>query len=292
MKITVFTPTFNRAYIIERLYNSLCHQSFKGFEWIIVDDGSTDNTEETIGQWLVEDKISIKYYKQQNKGKHFAINKGVNKSSGELFFIVDSDDYLPNDSLEKINFYFEKHKSEPNFGGISGKRANFDGTIIGFPKQFEPVFCNALDIRFKYKITGDFGEVFLTSVLKEFPFPEIENEKFCPEALLWNRIAQKYKLIYLCEKTYFCEYIPDGLTAKIVKIRMTSPIASMICYGELNSYEIPIKEKIKASINFWRFSFNSNLSFYKKLKLINHYPTIIGLPVGFAMFILDKIKQR
>lgn len=292
MKITIFTATYNRAYLIKNLYESICNQSYKKFEWVVVDDGSTDQTEELFNQFINEGKIEIKYIKQSNKGKHFAINKGVINATGTLFFIVDSDDKLPENSLEKIVSYYQTNKNLPKFGGLAGRNSYFDGRLVGSQNNFDTVFSNALEIRYKHKIEGDLSEVFLTNVLKEFPFPEIENEKFCPEALVWNRIAQKYNLLYFSESIYFCEYNNDGLTAKIVKIRRDSPIASMICYGELNSYKIPIKEKIKASINFWRFSFNSNLSFHKKLKLINHYPTIISLPVGFAMFILDKIKQK
>jgi glycosyltransferase involved in cell wall biosynthesis len=290
--ITVFTPTYNRAYIIEKLYNSLCQQSFKDFEWLIVDDGSIDDTEIIVNEWIKSNKIKINYYKQINKGKHFAINKGVSKAVGELFFIVDSDDFLPKNSLERIDFYYQNYKNEPNFGGVSGRRAFFDGTIIGQPKYFEPTYTSIINIRYHQKIMGDFAEVFLTSVLKEFPFPEIENEKFCPEALLWNRIATKYKMICFSENTYFCEYIPDGLTAKIVKIRMTSPIASMLCYSELSSYKVPFIQKIKANINFWRFSFNSNLAILKKFKMVNFLYSIVGFPIGLLLFINDKRNNR
>ncbi len=175
---------------------------------------------------------------------------------------------------------------------MAGRNSYFDGRLVGSQNNFDTVFSNALEIRYKHKIEGDLSEIFLTNVLKEFPFPEIEIEKFCPEALVWNRIAQKYNLLYFSESIYFCEYNDDGLTAKIVKIRMNAPIASMICYSELNSYKIPIKEKIKANINFWRFSFNSNLSFFKKSKMINHTFSLIGFSVGFAMFINDKRKYQ
>ena len=97
--ITVFTPTYNRAYMIDKLYDSLCLQTCKDFEWIVVDDGSVDNTEELIQNFIQENKIHIVYYKQKNQGKHIAINKGVELAKGELFFIVDSDDILPKDSL-------------------------------------------------------------------------------------------------------------------------------------------------------------------------------------------------
>ena len=91
--------------------------------------------------------------------------------------------------------------------------------------------------------------------MREFPFPEIEGEKFCPEVLVWNRIARKYKLRYFNEAIYIAEYQPEGLTARIVEIRMKSPIASTTCYAEMVSLNIPFKEKVKAAINYWRFRF-------------------------------------
>ena len=105
MRITVFTPTYNRAYIISNLYNSLCRQTFKDFEWLIVDDGSTDNTEELVNKWIndANSGFSIRYFKKENGGKPSAINYGVDCAEGELFFTVDSDDYLTDDALEKID---------------------------------------------------------------------------------------------------------------------------------------------------------------------------------------------
>ncbi len=115
MKITIFTATFNRAYIIKNLYDSLVGQRYVNFEWIIVDDGSTDTTEEIVQTFIKDDKIAIQYIKQSNKGKHFAINKGVSLASGELFFIVDSDDKLPENSLELIVNQHSIHKSKLNY---------------------------------------------------------------------------------------------------------------------------------------------------------------------------------
>ena len=99
------------------------------------------------------------------------------------------------------------------------------------------------------------AEVIRTSVFKEFPFPEIEGERFCPEALIFNRIATKYKLRYFYEKVYLCEYLEDGLTASIVKVRMKSPQTSTMFYSELFYMPIPLSQKIKAAINYWRFAY-------------------------------------
>lgn len=292
MTITVFTPTYNRAQLIKNLYDSLCEQTFKDFEWVIVDDGSTDDTQAKIELFIKESKIDIKYIKQQNKGKHFAINKGVLLAQGKLFFNVDSDDKLPQKSLETINYYHQQYKDKNNYGGVAGRKSYFDGRFVGSQDKINVTFTNAIKIRYQYKIKGDLAEVFLTDVIKQYPFPEIENEKFCPEVVVWNRMAQKYNLAYFPESTYMCEYQADGLTAKIVKIRMRAPQATMICYAELSKNQLPWQEIIKANINFWRFSFNSKLSIFLKIKMISIAPSILGLPLGFAMYIIDKIKQR
>lgn len=287
--ITIFTPTYNRAYLLNNAYHSLLLQTKIDFEWIIVDDGSTDSTEELISEFISQNKINIRYIRQQNKGKHFAINRGVEVAKGELFLILDSDDVLPERALDIICKKYLKNQKDINFGGVAGRKAYFDNTVVGSKNDFKDLFSNALDIRYKHNLRGDLAEVFKTSVLREFPFPEIENEKFCPEALVWNRIAQKYNLLYFNDIIYKCEYLPDGLTSKITKIRMESPLASMLAYSELSTYKIPFREKIKANINFWRFSFNSSkYSLLQKFKKVNLGFTLIGLPLGFLLYLKDK----
>ena len=224
MLITVFTPTYNRAYRIQALYESLKNQTDKDFEWLIVDDGSTDNTEELVQNWLKESTFPIHYIKQPNGGKHRAINNGVKKANGELFYIVDSDDILPPKSIQRIVKQYMPIKDDMSFGGVCGLKAYYNGKKVGGECDFGVLDCNSLEFRYKYKIKGDMAEVIRTSVFKEFPFPEVDGEKFCPEALVFNRIAKKYKLRYFYEKVYMCEYLDDGLTASIVKIRMKSRV--------------------------------------------------------------------
>lgn len=263
MLITVFTPTYNRAHLLPRLYESLKAQTCQDFEWLIVDDGSTDNTEEVLKEWcsppsggvggdfLKEGRL--RYFKQENGGKHRAVNRGVKEARGELFFIADSDDWLPEDSLATVEEYYKKNKGNHAIGGICGLDIAPDGAHVSSTLPQDEVICSSLDIRLKYRIIGDLKEVFLTRVLREFPFPEFDGERFCPEALVWNRIAQKYKLLFFNKSIYIAEYQPEGITAGITRARMNSPVASVTTYQELNSYDIPLKEKVKAAINYWRF---------------------------------------
>ncbi|MDO4957107.1 MAG: glycosyltransferase family A protein [Bacteroidales bacterium] len=288
MMITVFTPTYNRAYILPKLFESLCKQTCKDFEWVVVDDGSKDDTKQLFDTWIPESDLKITYIQQPNGGKHRAINKGVAHAAGELFFIVDSDDQLPQTSIERILYHYEGIKGNPRFGGLSGLDAYFTGEIVGNTPSFGTIDCSCFDIRYKYRIKGDMAEVFLTKVLKEFPFPEIPGERFCPEVLIWNRIALKYELRYFSEPIYLCDYLPDGLTAAITRVRMQSPVASCYTYQELTKAPIPFLYKLRASINYWRFYF---------CKSDNKKPGInaiwyITKPLGYIMHHRDLKKQK
>lgn len=266
--LTIFTPVYNRAYIIHNLYNSLCHQTCKHFEWLIVDDGSTDNIENLVKSWIKENQINIRFIRQQNGGKHRAINHGIREAKGSLFMIVDSDDYLTADAVEWILSTAESITENPCFAGLSGIRIHKDGTKIGGGDDFGYIDANAIDIRLKYGIQGDLAEVFKTEILRQYPFPEFEGERFCPEALIWNRIAEKYILRYCHKGIYVCEYLGDGLTAKITSLRHRAPRASMLYYSEFFNRDIPFTQKAKAAINFWRFKHKPYSKDYKMHSLL------------------------
>lgn len=285
MLITVFTPTYNRAHLLGRLYESLCAQQFTDFEWVIVDDGSTDGTASLVQGFIAERRIDIKYLSQANGGKHRAINHGVSQARGELFFIVDSDDSLPADSLQSIASEWAA-VSDSAVGGVAGLDATPAGQTIGCGLPSDAIECNSIDIRLRHHVTGDMAEVFATSVMREFPFPEIEGERFCPEALVWNRIARKYKLRYFNKVIYIAEYQPDGLTDNIVRVRMQSPVASTMCYAEMLGYGIPWGQKLKAAINYWRFRLCC-----KKFSRVPQLPLAwnAAMPLGWLMHLRDVL---
>lgn len=259
--ISILTPTYNRGKLLLPLYDSLKNLTFKDFEWLIVDDGSEDDTEQYALSWIAHNiqnaEFPICYIKKSNGGKHTAINRGVREANGELILILDSDDTLPSDSLATIAQYYEQCKGYKDCAGVCGLMAHHDGQLIGtgFPK--DPMYESALLFRYAEKgnVTGDLLEVYKTSVMREFPFPEIENERFCPESLVWNRIANKYKLFCFNKVIYYRDYLEGGLTSKIVRIRMNSPIASTMTYAEMLDYNISLKWKIRSAINYWRFRY-------------------------------------
>lgn len=224
MKITVFTPTFNRGYIIEKLYRSLQQQTYKNFEWLVIDDGSTDHTMELFNQWTIESNpFSIRYYQVDNGGKHRAINRATELAGGEMFFIVDSDDQLTEDALECIVNWESSLPDKHLFCGVSGNRGHNENTYIG--TTFEGDFIDATSLeRGKFHITGDKAEIFYTDILKRYKFKEIEGEKFMTEATVWNRIAKDgYKIRWFNHTIYICDYLEDGLTNNLDAIFAKNP---------------------------------------------------------------------
>lgn len=306
--ITILTPTYNREGLLPQLYDSLCRQTFTNFEWIIVDDGSTDGTEKLFNSArdnqnsifrIQKSKFKVQYIKKANGGKHTAVNLGVTKASGALILILDSDDELPPNAIETISKEWIKavneetdNKSPENkpLCGICGYMSHRNGEIIG--NRLINIRCDELQLKYKYHVIGDMCEIFRTDVLRKFPFPEIKGEKFCPEDLVWDRIAKSYSLYIFPKVIYLRDYIEGGLTDNIIKIRVNSPISSCMTYAELIEEKVPLKVRLKSAINYWRFRFcyrhteeNKDISIPKL-----SYKWLWTAPLGWLMHINDLRK--
>ena len=213
--ITVFTPTYNRKYIIPKLYDSLCKQTKKNFEWLVIDDGSTDGTNEWFAELCKKDNpFPVTYIYQENGGKHRAINRGVQEAKGEVFFIVDSDDSLVPTAIEKILGWMEQVRDLEKCGGVSGTRGTNPYNRIGDYFDDDADYIDATNLeREKYNLLGDKTEAYYTKLLLQYPFPEFEGEKFITEEVVWNKIAQDgYFLRWYPDIIYIGDYLPDGLT--------------------------------------------------------------------------------
>lgn len=214
-EITVFTPTYNRAYIIKNLYDSLIRQTFTDFEWLVVDDGSTDHTEKLIKEFILEKRVEIRYFKKENGGKHTATNKGIEEAHGRIFFIVDSDDHLKVNALERIIYWEKTLEGQEKFAGVSGLRCYPDETVIGEKWMYLSSYIDATILKKKkYHLTGDKAEAYYTDILKKFyPIPVYEGENDVEIGVLWNRIgAGGYMIRWFDESLYVCEYLDDGLS--------------------------------------------------------------------------------
>ncbi len=240
--ITVFTPTYNRAHTLPRLYDSLLSQTSKDFEWICINDGSTDETDSLFDQWLSSDRpFPIIYKKIPNGGKHRAINKAVNMAHSNAFFIVDSDDYLLPEAISKVHCWFDQISNDPSFAGVSGLKGFSPNDPVGGYGCFQGDHIDATNLeRDEYNLSNDKSEIYKTSILKEYPFPEFDGENFITEPVVWNLIAKDgYKIRWFNEVIYICQYMDDGLTANSHKKFMENPKGTLAYLSVLEQCHDP-----------------------------------------------------
>ncbi len=231
-KITVFTPTYNRAYILENLYRSLQRQSYGDFEWLVVDDGSCDGTEALFDRWRREENpFPIRYVRQENGGKCRAINHGLKLARGELFFTVDSDDYLTDDALEKVARWEAELPKDQKYCGFAGNLGTAPNVTPNKPLPGDFFDGTAFD---RYGIVdGERASVFYTDIHRRYLYPEFPGEKFMTEAVTWNRMANDgYRMRFFNDIIWIFEYKEDGLTRSGYDLFLRNPQGTGLFFRE------------------------------------------------------------
>lgn len=292
MLITVFTPTYNRSNLLPDLYQSLLRQTSKNFEWLIIDDGSTDDTSLIVENFIKEKILKINYIKVTNGGKHRAINIAADKSLGEYVFIVDSDDILESSAIEIGEKYLSTIDSQ--LAGVVFRLKYKDGSLVGEKLPFEEKATSYFNIRYNLGYNVDFKEFTRTEILRNYKYPDYKNEKFCSEALVWNRISEDFNFLFVDKAIYICEYLQEGLSANIIMNRRRSSSYALDIYSELyNNNRVPLKTKLKSLINFWRFGWYNKKSFKSKWKLLKYdvLPLVI-YPLGCLMILKDELEMK
>lgn len=293
--LTIITPAYNRANLLPTLYNSLQLQSNHNFEWLLVDDGSTDLTRAVFEECLLksEPKFEVKYIYKANGGKHTALNLGIKQSYGNYILILDSDDQLTQDAVETIHCDLIKVDNNSNVAGISYLKSSLtDRRLIGdsFPK--EGIFNN-IKMRYHYNVKGDKCEVFKKTVLQEFPFPEFEGEKFISECIVWNRLSVKYDLLFVNKVIYMCEYLGDGLSANNKKLSLTNPQGVIAVSNEKTSDRFPIFIRIISCIQYIAYSKLLDNTFMEILRCsINPLLTFVLYPFGLLLYIKKHFENK
>lgn len=301
LRVTVLTPTFNRAELLPRVYASLVGQTLHDFEWLVVDDGSQDGTRDRVGEWAGQSPFPVRYAWQENGGKHVAVNHGVRLARGRLILILDSDDWLVPGAVERVLFWWGTipEAEQGRFAGVAGLCVSPSGEVIGtrFPK--EVLDSDSVEIRVKYRVRGDKCEVWRRDTLAQFPFPE-NLGRFVTEALVWNRIARHYKLRFVNEAWMVKEYQVHGLTARSAELRAGSPEAARLYYRELAEMKgrrVPVLRRIREYANFTRFSLHGRISPTQQAREVRHKLLwIAAFPIGYLAHRRDlhhrKVTRR
>lgn len=249
--ITILTPTYNREKLLHKLYKSLCNQKDKEFEWIVVDDGSNDNTDEYIETIQKKADFPIRYYKKNNGGKHTALNYGCQYVKTKLVFIVDSDDTLTDDAILTIQRIYEKYKNEDDICGFSFLRGKSRGGYLstsGVPE--DGMKESFVECRINRDIGGDMAEVWYTHCLREYPFPEFLGEKFLGEDIVWVQMSKKYKMRFFNKVIYISDYLDEGLTNNRRKHNISSPNGCVARAKTFLESDSILKAKIKAALQY------------------------------------------
>ncbi|MBR5116803.1 MAG: glycosyltransferase family 2 protein [Lachnospiraceae bacterium] len=228
--LTVLTPTYNRADKLPALYYSLTEQTDRRFVWFVVDDGSADDTEAVIGKLAKESPFPIRYERKENGGKHTALNLAIPEIRTPLTMIVDSDDALTKDAVAVIAEYhghYDSRAEELKLCGYSFLRADRNGTVNGGRYPEEDAVGSVRDKRINAGLWGDKAEVYRTEILKQYPFPVFEGERFYPEDAVWLQMSGPYNLVHANRIIYVCEYLEGGLTRTGRRMKIYSPCGMM-----------------------------------------------------------------
>lgn len=291
---TVFTPTFNRAGLLRHAYNCLRDQTFRDFEWLIVDDGSRDGTRELVEEWQRAKDLDVVYLYQENRGKHVAFNRAAARARGELLLPLDSDDVCVPTALERLLKWWLDipEREREQYSGVSCQCADKQGRIVG--ERFPSAVVDAYPVDFvvSQRIQGEKWGFCRVDVLRAFPFPENPGEHFVPEGLVWNRIGRHYKIRFIDEPLRIYEPLPGGLTKSIVPLRMAYPASSCQYYREYLQFDLPLSVRLRALVNYVRFFFHCRRrALVRDADFATSAGSILALPIGYVVSVLDRLRS-
>lgn len=249
MTISIITPTYNRRYILHKCYESLLAQTCQDFEWIVVDDGSIDDTEALVNEFISQHRINIKYIRQANGGKHRAHNTAVAIAIGDLTVCLDSDDRLAPNAVETAISLWQQHKHDTGLIGILALRGDLNShqpICSRIPQGLERATMSQL--RDKYGFEGDTVLFFRTDALKAHKFREFEGEKFLTELNLYCELDTLGKMLLVDQPLYYCKYLSDGLTAKYHKLLYDNPKGTADTYYRMAENATTFKNKLKYAV--------------------------------------------
>ncbi|PGT96251.1 MULTISPECIES: glycosyltransferase family 2 protein [Bacillus] len=281
--LTVFTPTFNRAYTLHLCYESLKRQTCKDFVWLVIDDGSTDNTKDLIERWITEEIITIIYHYQENQGMHGAHNAAYELIDTKLNICIDSDDYMADDAVEKILSIWKKSGSD-KYAGIVGLDANRNGGIIGTKFPSNLIESKLSDLYTKYKVSGDKKLVYRSEITARVPsYPMFPGEKYCPLSYKYILIDQECPLLVINEVLCYVEYLEDGSSMNIINQYRKNPRGFSFFRKTAMKYAPSFKERFRESMHY----VSSNLMI-KNYKFLKESPckgtTFLAIPFGVLLY--------
>jgi glycosyltransferase involved in cell wall biosynthesis len=294
VRITVFTPTFNRADTLARAYRSLLAQTVTDFEWLVIDDGSAVDTSADIREWQQNSPFPIRYEVQHHQGKHCAHNTAVAHARGELFAVLDDDDALVPQALERLMLHWNSIPASrrDGFTGVSCLCMDQDSRLIGAPLPCDITDCRHYEIETRFHSAAERWGFHKTEVLRHFPFPVVPDEEYCPEGIVWNRIAQHYLVRCINEPLRIFYRRPDTVSGRIRTVLMRSPHSARLYYRECLQLDAPWLWRCRRAVNYVRYSRHAAVAAATMLAQSNA-PLLTGLAAlpGYACYVRDCLSS-
>jgi glycosyltransferase involved in cell wall biosynthesis len=291
--ISVVTPTYNRAHTLRMLFDSIVRQQDQNIEWVLIDDGSTDETPVLVEEMQAEGTVSIRYFRQPNAGRCAALNRGYTEAAGTFIWGMDSDDWIPNDAVAKFRDIWSMVPTEQRetCAGVTGLGIDSKGNLIGndFPRS--PMYARPLELLAKFKVKGDKKEVIRAELLKGDPFPIFEGEKLVATSLVLFRLGKQYT--FCCANIPFVVkvYLQDGLTKNLDSTRMRSPKAARQLYLErfVETRFFAPAFRFRTATNYIRFGLHASVPIGRQMRDVGYRLTAwLALPVGAFFFLRDR----
>lgn len=285
--LTVFTPTYNRRECLKKCYQSLVEQTNRDFVWQIVDDGSSDGTQELIKSYIAEGKIAIDYHWKENGGKSSAINYSLEITDTPLWVCLDSDDYFFPYAVETILKVCEGIEDRDDVCGAMTVRSNEDATPmhgINMPENVE--YATQLDIRYKYNVPVEYAQIYKTEVIKKYRFPQYSGEKFVTESWMQDQIDTEYVFKLFREPVMVCEYLPTGLTNNYWKLIRNNPMGFLDFYEQRVKLCKLLKPRFVAAIMY-----NAVYSLVDKQKVKKCNKFIVKMAYIPGIIVIQKQKR-
>jgi glycosyltransferase involved in cell wall biosynthesis len=300
---TVFTPAYQRASELHRVYDSLTAQTFRDFEWLVVDDGSTDGTGELVAGWAREAPFPIRYVRQENQGKHVAWNRGVEEARGELFLALDSDDACVPEALERFLHHWNAipEGERPGFSAVTALCVDQHGELVGTPFPHDVTDSDPLEIRYRHKVTGEKWGFHRTDVLREFPFPVVPGKPYVSESVVWDKIAHRYRTRYVNERLriYYVDFDAGNIMTTMRDASRSSSGFLVVFREQLTDHLryarwAPL-EFVRAGALYTRHAFHQGLGPARQGRALplRAWPFwLVGAPAGIALYARDRVRAR
>ena len=294
--VTVLTPTFNRSLYLKRLFESLQAQDFKGFEWLVVDDGSTDETESLVRRLAGEAEFEVRYVRQPNQGKHIALNTGVQHANGQYTAVIDADDWYEPKALQRLVDEWDMIGDPSSYAEVQALCADSTGKLIGdrFPCETR-LDSDAFEMAYIHRVKGDKRGMQRTAVLREFPFPDEFHGVLVSEAHIWFQIAEKYQTRYINEILGRAEYLAGGLSDDEYRkaVERAGPRMRFFRQVAETRRSLPTKDRARAYANWARNARLSGVSLRAEAATARDPIAFLALaPLGVLMSARDRRRVK